>query len=474
MQQKNGTFSPVNAFRTYAFLIFCFSCLNAFTQVKVYDVSRAAQASKGGGSMYTLPQTKLRTEAIVKQSVYEKGSLYDYDWLIQNKFVLQKYLNYTPNGPVESLKNKKEHTVYALKDADVTVKTFSVADHKKTYLVQVNRKPSRGTNITLKTGEDGILQSVDQTIDNQTFEIVAKGLVGVGKIAMNLSGGALFPGFSKTMEDKAKELKVEPKKLTRTDTLNALLNQVQEIEKEENNLKKGAVSVQSLDLLKEMLDKLNTRRLEVLALIAYAETTKLSSYIFDCTPSDTDSVNTFRLFSFTKEHGLLTKNNAKEEGPRFYTVQQPDTVSGDSVYALSFSVKSNKNAATFTNSPATDDMDNYYRYNIPAKAVACIKKGGKLVAGLESVYPQWGTLGYLRTKDAKTVFSVDANGALSSLTLERKAWLSPDKAASVTDAADKYTVRRDKQQEEIDALTKKKTLLELQKQLAELMNTPQE
>lgn len=433
--------------------------------VKVFEASSSAAAKNEGGIMYTLPQTKIRVEAVAGQSLYERGSLYLREWLLKNKTYLQRYLDYDGDNIIDRLKDTNKVVLHTLKDADVTLKAIPVVDPNKSYLVQVNKKITRGTTLTLKLGEDALLQSGDVAIDDQTFEIFTGALTGVGRLAVNIVG-APFGLSDKGLKDGDKT-----SKLPCNDTvcvLNRLLDTLVVLEQKEMKLKSGETAVGSVDVLKELFESLNKARLEILSLIAYSETTKKTSYLFDVTPAVKESLNNFRLFAFTTENGLTVDGNCKEEGKRYYMVQVPGNTKGANVYYIGFTPRHNSNAAVLQKAPVAGEMTDYYRYNVPAKANAKLSKANKIVTNLEATFPQWGSLGYLKTKDAKTVFALDGFGALTSITLERKATLSPDRVSAASDLADKLTKKKDKDQEKIDELTKKKTLLELQKQIAEL------
>ena len=120
-------------FTTIPIMISLLLSANCFCQVKVFDITQAANAKKEGGIIYRLPQTKIRAEAIVKKSIFEKGDLYDYDWLMRNKFYLQKYLNYTSDSIIGLLRRTDEVALHSLKETDISLKAIPVADYSKSY-----------------------------------------------------------------------------------------------------------------------------------------------------------------------------------------------------------------------------------------------------------------------------------------------------------------------------------------------------
>lgn len=450
-------------------IIFKQTCLLVFSlfyiivlpaQIKVYPANQVDASIIGEGAFYCLPQTLLKVDVTHIATTITPADSFSYEWLQANKNYLNNVINYEV---IEPFKIKKEaFTINNLKSKDIVISSSAIIDTSKVYFAQLKKRGNRETNLTLTYGTNYLLNSVESSVTNQTFEIVTKLITtGVG-IVGSLIKNSIGNGGTFSAESLPPQTNREVK-FSLNAYLDLQLKKYKKLDSLENDYATGKITVNNPEILNKYLATIKEQKENIISIISYTASEKIMNTVFEVLPQKNKTK--YPLFEYDMNNGVDTLNNAIEKGKRYYFIKNNLELATNNKAIYYLDIELEPNIASITNSNATPaNSEDYFKYNIPAQANIVIKtnSGKQVITNSTAILPQLGNLGYIKSSVAKNTFDVDGTtGALKKVVLVKKPKLTSAKVDAAAGVVEKIKTATDNNQKEIDALKKEKERLEL-------------
>lgn len=422
------------------------------------------------GIVYSLPRTLATVDVPIKQVARRPGDLLPAqpEWLPFAEY-LRKELEIVPQEII-----LEKFDAYSVDADSSTIGSSAIPDKDATFYVQTEAGGLEELKLDLTFSSRGILTKAEMTSTNQTLPLLGK----IGESALSLAGLlAINPATATTTTFKP------------SDPVVAVVKDIVEIRKlRDATLTKPALDVGVIQLL---LESLKTRETKLLARLIGTEETKLWTLHAEVDPASTATSPLIE--TIVKVHdgaGLEIINAKNKELSSFPSATGPSATAPSrfkkgppsaapvienptpSTTVLTFELTAKPMLLSYASLPSVSDGSLFYR--VPRETTGILKLTSQSVSVIvqqDLLVAQWGVLQQLPRRlggvsGGYTVTLDESTGALKALATTSKPF---DAGAQISALTGKY-IEKEKVDEELSALERKKKKLEFEKAIRDLEN----
>lgn len=377
-----------------------------------------AQSGKpiDGGQAYTLPKVGFSIEVMqVKTTLVQGDNFLNYT----DKEVIEKLQIKYGLDPkkYEEVKKVPNAVKYSIEEDSTKITAKALPDYSKIFYVDPKAKWNKNQSVSFLYGTNNMLLEGDSSVENKTFDIVVKGISGIGSIV-----GSIFFGIMPAVSP-AKKPTPDPV----IPELDRVLNDLKLIEKSEN-----------FDIYKDLKAKHEKRYNELFAKLFYKEKKTGEKLKFVFVPKSDFALGSDQAFFRLDDiNGGLIFNDAFKEEVIIIKKYVSETVKGSDAlyYKLKIKKQIDQQKDYFT---ARSEEATGFAYNIPLSTFVSLTSPKQDIIYFESAsIPQFGIIGYTNTRKEKLTFQLDPlTGELKKLAIEGKAITSEQTGAGSTTAVE--------------------------------------
>lgn len=458
--QALGRQCPHPLARVVSALLFAVLLASCAVMPRTVPISAVTPAQKAG-IIYSLPRTLVQVALPLKQSKRSPGDLLPTqgDWTNYAEY-LRRELGIEPHEII-----LQEYTAYSVVDGS-TIGTSAVPDQDATFYVETEAGGLEELKVDLTFGARGVLTKADVASTHHGLPLVGK--IGESVVGLSTVGAFTFnPGSA----------------------LQAIVAEIKTVRKSRDDaLAKAAFDA---DVVRMYLEQLQARETKLLARLIGREETKLWTLQAEVDPRPTPAMVYPHSEIIIRLHdgaGVEITNGINRQLCPFPSATAPIATAPNEFEKNGPAVQPNWKAITpitttiafalalkaipfnAASLPATGDGSLYYR--IPADASASLTLSGRNTKSLaiqDLVIAQLGVIRQLPRKlggvSGGYVITLDeATGALKSISTTSKPF---DAGGQVTALANKF-IEKEKVDEELTALERKKKKLEFEAAIRDL------
>lgn len=349
-----------------------------------------------GDQAYILPKVGFAFEIMqVKTSLVRGGNFLEIsDDKILEKLKIKYGLDPNKYKKVKEIQNIVKYTI---EEDSTKISAKALPDYSKIFYVDPKAKWNKNQVVSFSYNTNGILSEGESSVDNKTFDIVVKGISGLGSII-----GSIFFGISSATKPKDP---VIPE-------LDVILEDLKLIEKSGD-----------FDIYKDLKAKYEKKYNDVFSKLFYKEKKEGEKIKFLFVPKNVfqrdQELSFFRLDTV---NGGIIFNKIFNQDDIVIKKYNSDTASVDNkfYYKLEFKSQIEQQSKYFTPRP---ENSKGFAYNIPLSVLLRVSNPKKDIIYFEPAnIPQFGIVGYTNTRKEKLTFQLDPlTGELKKIAIEGKA-----------------------------------------------------
>jgi hypothetical protein len=365
---------------------------------------------------------------------------------------------------------KKEDTVVYKLDKEIKTSFLSMADYKKIFKYTGFKRSGLNSNLlNLQYDENGVLVSSKQTSESKLFPTIINTLTGLTSVASALIMGPTAADAVAIKKD--------------TGIVKINLQYASELDKSIDAYSKMIAGNFYTDKhFEERKKKAEEDVAKAFADLFYSKEVKLIplqiTFIIpegDKNVPATDAEKVFKLFYYDKATQEIVLNKELKD---YLLVTPSDRFRFESKLDKTVNIRLSAVEKQYDKAGSLSELIDLPEgrktavYNIPKSERFRLEKPGSKESYIDTTIkvPQHGGIGYYALKLSSLELTYDANGELKSIAAEKKS--ATDTNVSSGAGALKEIVTLAKGKSEIDELTEKATILELEKKIRDLEKDP--